>query len=302
MANYSTTELAAWIPTLVAQKSLDKLVGNLVFARKVNRDWSNEFKEFGNTVSVRKPTTITIQSKTANTDITFQNTTAAKVDVTLNKYKIAALSGEDVAIMESMTGTWEKLLGDAMLDLAVQVEKDIVAECANLTGTSVGTQGTAMTDASIRSARKILKTAKVDPKEQLQFVAGNNSAAEILGFTNVAAAMNRGQAETIRTGDIGQYMGFDFSESQYVDTTGTPSGDKNVAFAPSAITLAVRPLRPFDNALGVQSTTEVNEDTGLAVRLTKQVDQKSQAVTAVFAILYGAKAIRPELGCYVFSD
>lgn len=299
MATWSTTELAVAIPKIVAAKALPKLIGNLPLKGLVTQDWSNEVKNYGDTVDVRNPVSVTVQDKTANTELTPQSVTATKVSIVLNKYKAVPLLGEDVAIIESMTGTWENILAETMMDLAVQIETDIVTEAGNLTAAFVGTQGVAATAASIRAMRKKIMDAKPIRGEKVYCVVGTQTELDLLGQDIVAQAQMRGSAETVATGMIGTLYGVEFHLGQQISRTG--GGDKNVMFAKSALTLASRPLPLPEAGEGATGAVESDPESGLSIRYTRQWANLHLGRTAIFSALYGVKAIRPTLGGYVYG-
>lgn len=297
MATWGKTELAVAIPTIVASKALPKLIGNLPLKGLVTTDWSDEVKNYGDTVDVRNPVSVTVQDKTAATALTPQSTTATKVSIVLNKYKAVPLLGEDVAIIESMTGTWDSVLAETMLDLAVQVEDDIVTEAANLTGGPVGTQGVAATAANIRAIRKIIMDAKPLRGEAIYGVVGTQTEADLLGQDIIAQAQQRGSNEAVTNGAIGKLYGVEFYLGQRISRAG--GGDKNIVFSKSALTLATRPLPipdPSEGAVGAVVSAE-----GLSLRYTRQWDNLNLGRSAIFSMLYGVKAVRPTLGGYMYG-
>lgn len=296
-ANFTKTELAYAIPTVWVQEGLRKLVGNLIVAKLVNRDYKNELKNFGDTINVRKPMTFTVNDKAADTAVTYQAATGTNATVTLNKYKEVSFRADDVAVIESMTGTWEQILSDGMAEMAIQLDKDLIAEAANFTGTTVGTQGTAANAASVRLAQKYLMDAKVVGDTNL--IIGTQTWYDLMGQDLFVQAQQRGDNAPLATGIFGKVFGFQSGVSQYVDRTGSPAGDKNLAFSPAALTLASRPLPipdPQSGAVGAYGDYD-----GVSMRIVKAWSQDHQAYSVVISSLYGPKAIRPELGLKMYG-
>ena len=295
--NFTKTELAYAIPTVWVQEGLRKLVGNLIVGKLVNRDYKNEFKNFGDTINVRKPMTFTVNDKTADTVVTYQNAVGANAVVTLNKYKEVSFRADDVAVIESMTGTWEQILQDGMADMAIKLDSDLIAEAANFSATTVGTQGTPANTASARLAQKYLMDAKTVGNNVL--VIGTQTWYDLMGQDLFIQAQQRGDATPLTSGVFGTVFGFQTGVSQYIDRTGSPEGDKNLAFSPAALTLASRPLPipdPQSGAVGAYGDYD-----GVSMRIVKAWSQDHQAYTVVISSLYGPKAIRPELGLKVYG-
>lgn len=297
MATWSTTELAVAIPKMVATAALPKLIGYLPMKTLVATNWANEIKDVGDTVDIRKPVSVTVQDKTAGTALTPQSVTATKVSVVLNKYKTVPLLGEDIAIVESQTNTWENILEETMMDLAVQIEDDIVAEAANGTISTTGTQGTAATAATVRAFRKKLMDAKPLRGDPLYVVVGTQTETDLIGQDIVAQSNQRGSDLTIRTGEIGNIYGLQFFLGQRISRTG--GGDKNVGFAKSSLAVVSRPLPIPDPSEG--ATGAISSDNGFSIRYTRQWDNLNLGRTSIFSTLYAVKAVRPELIGYIYG-
>jgi hypothetical protein len=83
--------------------------------------------------------------------------------------------------------------------------------------------------------------------------------------------------------------------SATVTRTGTASTAyrQNLVYHPKALALAVRPL-PIDPSMSFAATA-TDKDTGLAVRIARQYDINNDNIPCRIDILFGGKAIYPEL-------
>lgn len=295
---WSKTDTSSFIPQYWATKAVLLLENYLALSKLASRDWQDEFKSPGDTINVRKRLAFSAVDKAAATDLEYQNPTASTVAVVLNKYKVVPIAAEDVVLTETQPEVMTQVLEDMMIAIAGQIDADGVVEAANFTGAAVGTQGVAANSATLIAARKVLVDAKVPMGSQMYFVAGSQTESDFLGLSLFHQANTSGSASTLESAFLGKKFGFDLYTSQNISRSG--GGDKNLAFHPAALTLAMRPLMSPGAELGVQSATGVTSS-GLGVRITKSWDAKAQAIAVVLSALYGWKAVQPTLGLYAYG-
>ncbi|NPV85996.1 MAG: hypothetical protein HPY45_08320 [Anaerolineae bacterium] len=158
MANITTTTAAAFIPEIWAQKALEVLRSNVVLAKLVTKDTDVATFQVGDVLHIPYPGTFTAQDKSANTAVTLQTPSGgADLSVTLNKHKEVSFLIEDPARAQANQDLMDRYINSAVPAIAEAIENDLFALYAGLSG-SVGTSGTDITAATIRSARKALGT------------------------------------------------------------------------------------------------------------------------------------------------
>jgi len=91
--------------------------------------------------------------------------------------------------------------------------------------------------AKLRSAKKILDAAEVDPDEERFLVCSAEQIDALLAETEVTSS-DFNTIKTLVQGDIDTFMGFKFIRSERLNTDSTPSRQV-LAFAKSAIGLAI---------------------------------------------------------------
>jgi len=91
--------------------------------------------------------------------------------------------------------------------------------------------------AKLRSAKKILDAAEVDPDEEKFLVCSAEQIDALLAETEVTSS-DFNTIKTLVQGDIDTFMGFKFIRSERLNTDSTPSRQV-LAFAKSAIGLAI---------------------------------------------------------------
>ena len=219
MANITRTmaDTAGFIPQAWARRALAILRSNMVLAQFVRRDFDFEPGWVGKTLNIPYPGTFTAQDKAADTQISVQTPSGgATASVTLSKHKAVDFNIEDVARAQSSTELMDQYLSPAVIALGNQVEDDLFALYASLTGSPVGALGTAITDTQIRSARQALNGA-LAPMGSRALIVSARDEVSILGATNLQNffAFRQGQ-QAIPEGQIGRLYGFDTWMSQRV--------------------------------------------------------------------------------------
>ena len=219
MANITRTmaDSAGFIPQMWAQRALDILRPNMVLAGHCRRDFDFEPGWKGKTLNIPFPGTFTAQDKAGDTQISVQTpANGASVAVTLSKHKAVDFNIEDVARAQASVELMDQYLSPAVIALANQVEDDLFALQANLTGTTVGTLGTDLTDTQIRSARQALNGA-LAPMADRALVVSTKDEISILGASNLQSFFAyRSGNQAVSDGVIGNLYGLNTHMSQRV--------------------------------------------------------------------------------------
>lgn len=303
MANITKTlaDTSGFIPQVWAQRALDVLRANIVLAKLVTKDTDFEPGWVGKTLNIGYPGTFTAGDKAADTSATVQTPTGgATVAVTLNKHKYVDFIVEDVARAQASGELLDRYINPAIIAIAEVLESDLFALYAGL-ATSIGTSGTDITAALVRTARKTLNDAKV-PKAGRFMVVSDKDEIALLGDTNLSAYFANSKPDAIAEGSIGRLSGFDIYSSQLVPVvTGTPNSTKNLAGTKDMFILASRPFRDPPGQSGVQATTVVDPASGLAIRVLSQYSMGDRGQRIGFDILYGVSELRDPCGLVVLS-
>ena len=301
MADITRTlaDTAGFIPQVWAQRALDVLRSNITLARIVARDTDYEPAQRGKSLTVPYPGTFTAQDKAEDANATVQIPSGGTgVTVTLNKHKYVDFIVEDFARVQANGELLDRYVAPAAVALAEALESDLFALYTGLAAGG-GTSGTDLTAATVRGARKVLNDAKV-PQAGRSLVMSTKDEVALLGDSNLAAYFANSNPAGIADGSIGRLFGFDLYVSQLVKTTGTsPVSTKNIAMTRDALILATRPLD--EPMAGIESTTIVDEASGLAIRVMRQYDMNARGHRVGFDILYGAAVLRSTSGAVVLS-
>lgn len=291
MANITSSQLGT-IPTIVAANALGYLKNNTVLARLVARDWDNEVAQYGQTIKIGYPGTLSANDKAASTVVTLQQPSVGEYTVTLNKHKEVSFIIEDFGKVLARPDWFNKYMETSMMVLAEQIDSDLAALYSGFSQTIDASGGLA--EANFRLARRYLNTAKA-PLGQRYAVLHEDAEYEALGIERI---VNRDYAESLGSMAAGSYVnrvfGFDVFMSQSIKTSTTL---KNLFFQRNAMVLATRPLPLAPAGMGVVQKTMDEDGIGLRVTLSYNPDHLGAQVTV--DVLYGVAELRDSHGVVV---
>jgi len=304
MANITATVAQYFIPEVWANRALEVLRANVVLARLVAKDTDVAAFQVGDVLHIPYPGTFTAQDKAAGSAVTVQTPTGgSEVQVTLNKHKEISFIVEDVARAQANQDLLDRYLNAAVPAIAEAIESDLFALYADIAtaGYTVGTSGTDLTAATIRSARKKLNDNKC-PLNPRHLVISSKDEIALLGDSNLATYFAMARSQGISDGSIGNLYGFQVWMSQLVPAVaGTPVSTKNLAFHPEAFILAMRGLPEPPASTGAQAATIRDPESGLVIRVLYAYNPSYLGVQVTLDVLYGVKVLRAEKACVVLS-
>lgn len=240
MATITNTVLdtSGFIPQTWALKALEVLRRRIVLAKIITTDKDmGEAGWVGKTLNIPYPGTFTAQDKVAGTAVTAQAPSGgATVSLTLNKHKVVDFLLEDYGAAQANGDALERFISPAVIALAEQFETDLWSMYPSFTGTAVGTIGTDLTAATIRSARQNLNDAKA-PMEDRHLVISDKDEISLLGDSSLATYYAFSRAGSIEQGMLPPLYGFQphvsqitpvvagsSNAEQLLTITGTPTG------------------------------------------------------------------------------
>lgn len=200
-----------FIPELWAAESLQILFGNTLMLPLVHTDFSNEVAKYGDIVNTRRPDTMTAARKADGDTITFSRPTATNVPIRLNQHihqSFVIYDGEESKAFKDLVNEYLK---PAVESIAVMVDQILVAQMYQfLAGENqAGKLGTAMDEDTVLAAQKVLEDNKV--KYPRHFVVNSKAQQDLLSVaTFVEADKTADGGQTLRSGALGNYFGFNF--------------------------------------------------------------------------------------------
>ncbi len=282
-------------PDIIARAALATLYENCVMASLVHREYENEFRQVGDTITVRKPTTFTAEEYNRANGITVQNATETGVPLTLNHFADVsfAVTSEDLTL--NILDFQTQLLNPAMEAITQKIDRDILAlrdDISQEVGVVAGDNQYAWSNPRVAiDARRVLTGQNV-PSTERYLVTGPITTSRWLGDDLFNRADARGDTIGLQEANLGRRVfGFDPYETQNIDvpaqTSGNSTTEVGIAFHRTALALAFRPL---ELPRGAQNAAIANyKGFGLRVVYDYDIDQKQDVVS--IDCLYGTKVL-----------
>jgi hypothetical protein len=262
----TTTTNAVFIPTIIAQKILQRFPAYLNLARTVARDSDFTTAIAGQVITVNKTGAVTAKDKVAGDNYTKQNPTGTSTTVTLNKHKEVTFTIDDVTKVLENTNTQDRYAEDGAIALAEAVETALAALHPSITNTITWDRTSATTiDTSLLKLRKFFTDQKVPKTEQRYLYVDATVFNDLLTVEKYTNQSWRGPNNTVAEGQMIRTYGFDISESQMIETSGSPVAYHNLAYTRGGFILASRPL-PSPQGFGGNYAIINDPSIGLALR------------------------------------
>lgn len=287
-------DTSGFIPETWAAEALSVLRAEMPILRLIASDTTvGEVGWVGKTLNIPYPGTFTAQDKAEGTPVTPQAPSGgANVAVSLSKHKVVDFLPEDFANAQANRDLMRRYMEPATLAIVEAVTNDIFSLYSSLTAPSVGTIGTGIDAAAIRSMRKTLNDARA-PRTNRSIIVGDADEISVLGDSTLATYFAYSQNEAIREGSIGRVYGFDVFSSQLAPTfahsshkiqtlsrTGVPTGGTFTLTESGQTTAAI----PFDaTALEVEAALAALSNVGAGkVRCSGGPLDETHPITVMF--------------------
>lgn len=288
---------ANFIPEVWANVAIGLLESELHLAKNVARDYEFTPAKEGDTIHIPVRGTVTANAKVSGSAVTLQNPTATKVDVVLNNHWEVTFAVEDIAKAQANQDVMAGYVQDAIIRLAEKVEVELAKLYSQFTTSDINSASTNLDEDDVLLARKTLTTNRAPMTGRFIYLdpAQVNVFLKLERFTS---AEKVGTPEQLRNGMLGKIHGFEVYESIFVQADGSPVATHNIAMHKNAMVLATRPL-PLPQADGVKGA--VIEKNGIAIRVLYSYNADQLADQVTIDVLFGVKALRPELGIEMIS-
>ena len=195
-------------PDIWSKQVLRATESTLVIAKSVNRGYEDD-ASVGKTVKVASIGNLAARAKTENTAIVYETVAETATTITLNIWSYAALGIEDIVKVQSIVDVqneYQRKLGYA-------VSKDIDTKLASdFAGFSqvVGTLGTAVSDANVLAAVKLLDDADV-PQDDRFFIMSPAEKVAKLALDRWSNALYIGDSRPVKSGTLGDMYGLNLA-------------------------------------------------------------------------------------------
>jgi hypothetical protein len=303
MAAITSANLANAIVKLVAVDALPALMGHLVMGNLVNRDFEPMLAQAGDTVNVPIPPVMQANNLAEGGSVVTQNPNIGNAQIVLNSHVEATFQIPDVTKVIAVPDLLRLYMQPAMVALAERVESDLLGLYGQFTANApLGTGGTALAESALDQAETALFNAKVPASEPKFLVVDGSAYSQLRQVPRFSEYNSAGEAglRALVDGSIGKLKDFYVFRSHFVPKTGTaPSTTHNMAFAKSAIGLAIRRLpKPLPGTGGIAEYAELG-NFGMRVVMSYQPNTLAQQFTV--DMLYGVGVLRNSHGVQVRS-
>ena len=192
-------------PDIWSKQVLRATESNLVIANSVNRGFEDD-ASVGKSVKVASIGNLAARAKAENTAIVYETVTETATTITLNIWSYAAVGIEDIVKVQSQVD----LQGEYQRKLGYAVSRDIdTALATDFAGfsRSVGTLGTAVSDANVLAAIKLLDDVDV-PQDDRFFIMSPAEKVAKLALDRWSNALYIGNGNTpVKSGTLGDMYG-----------------------------------------------------------------------------------------------
>ncbi len=214
-------------PQIIANEALMVLESQLAMANLVHRDYSDEFVQVGDTITVRKPAKFVAKNFVGT--VSEQEITEGSVPVKMDRYRDVTVKITSKQLTLDIKDFSEQVVVPAMSAIAQAVDGDLLAvgvEKAGKTATVSATPN--ITD--IAGVGKALDIAKA-PRENRRLVLPPTTLYKYNTLDNFAKQCYKGDSQALKDSEIGKvytcetYMSQNCPENQS-DTAGTVTAYK----------------------------------------------------------------------------
>lgn len=209
-------------PSIIANEALMVLQANMVMADLVHRDYSSEFVNVGDTITVRKPASFVAKNFTGT--VSAQDATEDGVTVKMDRFRDVTAKVTSKQMTLDIKNFSEQIIQPAMRAIAQAVDEDLLASAVQFAGSSV-TATTNPTDLKdIANIAKRLDLNKV-PIDQRRLVLHPTHKYNYALTDNLSKVSYAGDSQTLRDALLGRVYTLDtYMDQNAPDTSAAAAG------------------------------------------------------------------------------
>ena len=204
-------------PQMIAREALIRLKGNLAIANEVYRDYSQEYTQVGDTVTVRKPATFEAKDFTGSIDT--QDIEEGKVPVKMDLHKDVSVKVTSKELTLDINDFGTQVLDGAMQAIAESVNYEVAEAASQQVPFHVNDPGD--TPSTLKQGftepMKKLNQNKV-PNTNRRLFFDPVAQAELLNLDALVGLDKSGSTQALREASMGRVMGFDTYMDQDIRT------------------------------------------------------------------------------------
>lgn len=276
-------------PDIIAKEALMQLESNLVMAGLVHRDYSKEFVNVGDTITIRKPAKFV--AKNFLGQVEEQDLSEGSVAVKMDRYRDITVPITSKEMTLDIKDFSEQVVKPAMSAIAEAIDGDILAVGIQNANNKVSVSGTpVITD--LANVGKALDKAKAPRDNMRNLVLGVDTTYKYNTLTNFTDISASGSSEALRDSTIGKAYTMNTYMSQNVPTTsaataGTVTALKvtstkgTASFACTNVTPATGKLNAGDEIIVNGYTYTVKENATAASGSIAELKVNEKAVETI---------------------
>ena len=208
-------------PSVIAKEALIVLENNLVMANLVHRDYSGEFVNVGDTITVRKPAKFVANNFTGS--LIRQDATEGSVPVRIDRHRDVSFEVTSKEMTLDIRDFSEQLISPAMRAIAQAVDQDLLNEVAKVENSVAATASPANL-ADIANLSKTLDVNRV-PLDQRRLVLNPTHKYRYALTDNLSKVAYAGNGETLRNAELGRVYTLDtYMDQNCPDTLAAAAG------------------------------------------------------------------------------
>lgn len=192
-------------------------------------DWSDEVAGGGDIVHIPNITEMTANNKSVGSQVTLNNPTETKIDLTINAHKEVSFIIED-SVKSKIKASYkaqEVYAKNAAYTVGAALE-DALITLFNSFSQVVGNSSTALNDSNIRQAIAYLDVANVPMEDRAFFLHPNVVWKQLMGIDKFTLVTNTNGADPVLKGQVGYLYGIPVISTSRLGTT---TGHRNGALA-----------------------------------------------------------------------
>lgn len=215
-------------PDIIAKEALMQLEANLVMAGLVHRDYSKEFVEVGDTITVRKPAKFVAKNFLGQVEP--QDLIEGSIDVKMDRYRDITVPVTSKEMTLDINDFSEQIVKPAMSAIATAIDEDCLAVGIQNAGNKVSVSSTP-TIVDLANVGKALDKKKAPRDNMRHLVLGTDTTYKYNTLTNFTDISASGSSEALRNAVIGKAYTMNTYMSQNVpasvaETSGTATSLK----------------------------------------------------------------------------
>ena len=289
------TQAQYFIPEIWANQALEILRANIAVAPRVLRDTDVATFARGDILHIPYPGTLAATAKAAGTEYVLKLPSGeTEVQVPLDQHYAVSFVVEDIVRAQANQDVMARYSEAAAIALAENIEAALITELQTNTSGPVGSVGTALTAATVRSAWKAMTDNKC-PADQRYLVISTKDWINLLDDSDLANFFAWNRTTAISAASLGNLYGFETFASQLITTdSATPAHTHNVAWRRDGAILAMRGLPEPPAGSGAVAANVRDPESGLVLRSLMGYDTRLGGVQVTLEVLYGVQTLRAQ--------